>query len=293
MKQRILAGKTRFPNEKGDRDESSLCVRLKNVLQKNKPHFGNYQELPSRVRHLCPDIKYKKSQLSLDFPRWEFLMGQMRLDSVLAVEVGCNLGYFCLQIAQQQKCRAVGYEPVGEFVEAAGLMAKMLDVTDRCQFFEKSISLRNVKSLPQANLYIELNVLHHGGALFDVKRAAGSGGWQKYAVERLKRMRKRSERLLFQTGNSRGTETLFSPASSILTIRRILEDSGWNPVAVGFIADLDSMKYKIFSPREFHHIPLYRCLRNSSTGLVEYWAGGKIVAELATGLAARPIWFCV
>jgi len=293
VKRRVIFGKTESSNGRGDCDLYLLCRNLEITLQKSQPLFGNYQDLPSAVRRICPDLEYKKNQLSLDLPRWEFLRNQMRLESVRAVEIGSNLGYFCLQIAQQKKCEAFGYEPSGEFSEAASLMAKILNVSNRCVFFKKKIGLRNIHSLPQADLYIELNVLHHAGAIYDVEQADNRGNWRQYAVERLKRIRARSERLLFQTGNSRGKKTLFSPASSIVRIRRILEEAGWTPIAVGWIPDLSRLNYEIFTPREFHRIPLYRCVRNPLSGLVEYWLGTKLMAELATGLAARPIWFCV
>jgi len=90
-------------------------------------------------------------------------------------------------------------------------MARILNVSNRCVFFKKKIGLRNIHSLPQADLYIELNVLHHAGAIYDVEQADNRGNWRQYAVERLDESEHDPKDFCFRQGIAGVKKPFFRP----------------------------------------------------------------------------------
>jgi len=265
---------------------------LAGLIGDNSERFGNYQELPEFVKEIFPDLPYSKSQLSLDLPRWNFLDRQMDLSGLSVLEIGSNLGYFCLRLAREKGCRITGYEPIADYAKASEVMAEACGIADLCEFKAEGVSLNEIDALPEASLIIELNVLHHAGAVFDKDLAAGPEGWRRYAVDRLGKLRRKGRTLFFQTGNSRGDETLFPSNRAAHAMKDILEEAGWRILSVGAVANPDNQEYSVYGVGEIDQVPVYDCRRNVGTGMVEYWRDGKLAGQHITGLANRPVWIC-
>jgi hypothetical protein len=75
----------------------------------------------------------------------------------------------------------------------------MMGLGDAVAFEQRSIDLRFVRSLPQADLLICLNLIHHAGAQFDIPDVE-LRGWEEYACEWLAEVRGKCKAAVIGTG---------------------------------------------------------------------------------------------
>lgn len=269
---------------------------LLTCLRSESGRFSKYQELPPFVlEKLGGQLEardYQKSQLALDAARYDFFLEACPKMPATATEIGSNLGYFCLRLAHDFSCRTVGFEPMSSYVTAASAMAAMSDLDRVCNFRQEPVNLDDIQNLAEVDMLIELNVLHHAGVIFDVDAVSQSGGWRTYAVERLALLRERAKSLLFQTGNTANSRTLFPTVEAAEFIDGLLREAGWQIKAIGAVSDIQKMRYRIWSAKQIADVRTYHCERDRHTNLVSYRVGEELVAFLPTGLANRPIWYC-
>jgi len=268
---------------------------LMRILDSNNFRFGNYQVLPPEIESkFGQEIRssYSTKQLSLDASRYDFINSCMDLNSKKIVEIGSNLGYFILRLSAEKNCKATGYEPIKTYVEASNLMSEIMGVKDNATFINKAIGIDDINKIDFCDVYIELNVLHHAGIFFDEYCNASTDAWIKYSIDRLSRIRDISDSLIFQTGNTRNGAALFPSVDAVDFMADILVSAGWNIKSFGTIVDLESMRYREGSLSNSRTYSVYKSRRSTKTCLVEYSKDGKLVAELLTGLANRPIWIC-
>ena len=182
---------------------ANLEKQLTKQLADFRQIFSNYQMLPSFITDTGissrAELDYNVNQLPLDLPRYKFLTSQLSCSKFSVVEVGSNLGFFCLSLAKDYNCRAIGFEPISQYTKAATIMAEIGAINGLCEFSDKSVTLQDIKNLPTADLYIELNVMHHAGVVFDKAQLRNFGSWKDYAIARLSEYRNKSQMLLFQT----------------------------------------------------------------------------------------------
>lgn len=276
-------------------DESAVLTLLQD-LKSDGFRFSNYQELPKfALNYLARagvDIDYQKDQLSLDDARFAFLAEYWPAQPGRVAEIGSNIGYFCLRLAYEFRCIATGYEPISSYSRASSAIAELCELSDYCQFQADPINLKDIAKLEEVDLLIELNVLHHAGTVFDVDEVIALGSWRSYAVERLAQLKKRSEVLFFQTGNTSAGDALFPTEDAAVYMADILTEAGWRIVSVGAITDLTNFHYQSWSSENISDVQTYRCHRDSTTNLVKYYKSEKLAGALSTGLANRPIWIC-
>ena len=269
---------------------------IERCLEACNERFSNYQEIPKFIRAMLPrpvaKTKYEKRQLDLDERRYNFLIEQIKLNGLSVTEIGSNLGYFGLRLAHEFNCDYTGYEPLHAYCNAANTMAEAANLTSHCRFIAKPIGLDDIAALPASDLIVELNVLHHGGAIFDQEQVKRLHGWKNYAVERLGALRKKGSALLFQTGNVADNRSLFPTDQAVLFIFDLLSAAGWTPRQLATIDDLERLTYVIRDVSARAGARNYVCRRNPETNMVDYWADGRLAGSLISGLANRPIWFC-
>lgn len=258
--------------------------------------FSNYQDLPKfALNYLARagvDIDYRKDQLNLDNARFEFLSQHWPVQPGRVAEIGSNLGYFCLRLAHDFNCMTKGYEPIANYSRASSAIADLCELSDYCQFRADPVNIADIAKLEKVDLLIELNVLHHAGAVFDIDAVAARGGWRPYAVERLALLRMQTEVLFFQTGNTANGQALFPTEDAALYVADMLREAGWNILSVGAITDLAKFHYQSWSSQQLASVQTYRCHRDRTTNMVQYYLSDRLVGSLPTGLANRPIWIC-
>lgn len=269
---------------------------LDELLLGVRHRFSNYQRLPPFMETILERedyaLNYGVQQIDLDEARFRFLHDGLPLDGLAVTEIGCNLGYFLLRLAHESHCKTIGFEPIAAYCACIEQMAEIGRIADTVGVHARGVLLADIEDLPEADLIIELNVLHHAGAVFDQEAVSGMGTWDDYAHARLSALALKGEYLLFQTGNSAGNETLFPSEAAALFTHRLLAGAGWQVLQIGSIPDLTSLDY-VGSPGDRpEQVTTYHCHRNPDSDLVDYVREEKLCGSLPTGLANRPIWLC-
>ena len=256
--------------------------------------FRAYQAIPEFARARCPDLdglSYAQARIpGLDEARLDWLGEQFDDDIGSVLEIGANLGFFSLSLAERGAAPVHAYEPEAALSDATALIAGMIGLADRLHCRSTGVAIADLVDLPAVDLMIHLNVLHHAGIAYDHEAVAAAGGWMTYAHDYLAGIR--AERLFLQTGNSAGDATLFPSEDAIPVLGDLLAGAGWSVAAVGVIEDFDQLTYRTFGVDALATAPRARCSRNTETGLVDYERDGQVVASLETGAAARPLWLC-
>lgn len=270
-------------------------TNLKNLLNKKKFRFNNYQEIPKFIQKelLKKSIKlnYRQHQLLLDDSRLKFLTKNLKKKPKKVTEIGSNLGYFVFNLARKYNAKITGYEPINNYAKITKQLSKFAKLEKNIIIINDSIKLSNIKKLEKTDLIVELNVLHHAGNYFDILSVKKLGGWRNYALKRLTLLKKKANFLFFQTGNS-GKKQHFKSEESINFTSKLLKESGWKIIFFGTIKNLDTLRYSKGYLNKKKSYMEYECARNPKTNLVEYKNKKKLLKSLKTGMASRPLWIC-
>ena len=117
---------------------TTISEKLQDQLSSFHQLFSHYQQIPDFVFDKFFEDKdkpdYATNQLLLDAPRYEFLTSSLDCSKLNVVEVGSNLGYFCLSLAHDFDCQAIGFEPITNYQNAATLLADICNLRDCCSF---------------------------------------------------------------------------------------------------------------------------------------------------------------
>ena len=276
-------------------NQAAAARELQALLAEQVRDHGNYQVVPEVVlRHFSAAEQplYRQEQLALDAPRFTWLRDHLDCTGMVAVEIGANLGYFSIRLADSCGATVHAYEPIAAYAKAVNLMAQVIGLGARVHGHAEPVPLEKVAALPACDLMVSLNVLHHAGRSFATDVVRDENSWREYARRYLSACAGRAKWLFFQTGSTMGGSALFPSADAVPFTAKLLEDSGWSVVQTGVIADFSALTYASFSRAELDRVPRTSCRRDPATGLVAYTRDGKQVAALPTGLAQRPLWLC-
>jgi len=269
---------------------------LESLLNDVSERFNNYQRIPQPILDQHPelgDLSYQQNQLVLDEERYRWLLENGEIAKGMSVvELGASLGYFSLSLAKSFDANVTAYEPIKEYSQATQLIAEISSIDNQLKTKPFGPCLEDLDGIPESDLHINLNVLHHGGNVFDREKAEELGGWRNYAKTYLSKLATKAKFLFFQTGNVADGVGLFPGLESVPYLKNLLEESGWEVVAVGVNQNLPELNYTTYKGEGMVKAPLYHCARNTETNLVDYFQNDQKVASLETGLAQRPLWFC-
>lgn len=264
------------------------------LLNLCEERFSHYQKIPDFFDNISSEITsfdYTPEQILLDETRLSWFVEHTNiLTTESVVEIGSNLGFFCLSLAHQYGITVKGYEPIDAYAKAAQALADLAQLEARCNFFNRSICLNDIDDLPEADYLVHLNVLHHAGSVYDQEKVVSLGGWAQYATEYFSRLRKKFRYAFFQTGNMGKGTPWFDNNQTYQLLPGIFESAGWSVNKIGVIEDFNTLNYRTYTHDERSNIPLFNCRRNTETNLVEYLLEGKVIAKKPTGLAQRPLW---
>lgn len=275
--------------------QKKLEERVANFLQRKVGKFGNYQEIPPAVLYKAPNLKkieYEQNQIELDSARYTWLKNTYRETDFSALEIGANLGYFSLSLSADFGVSVEVYEPITDYSEVCKCLSRIAGVEHLVRVCNKSVGYRDIKSLNDVDLIINLNVLHHAGVAFDIDLVKSASEWEAYVKQYLKCVSRKSRYLFFQTGNMWQNQVLFSGKNATQFLAELLKSGNWEVLSIGVVEDPKHLVYSTYSSSELDSIPRIYCLRNQKTGLVDYFLDGNVIASLKTGLAQRSLWFC-
>lgn len=115
-------------------------------------NFARYQPLPWIGKH-----SFKRDTSTLQ--RWDAIQKEILEKGGSAMDIGCNLGYFVLSLAESGFYvigidMSPGYRVISEYVQKkAGL--------DNATFCSMILTPENISSLPKVDVVIFLSVWHH------------------------------------------------------------------------------------------------------------------------------------
>lgn len=271
--------------------------QLNDIIPRDKQEHYNYQDLASLIQVLTGEpypIGYRHEQIPLDEPRYQWLKARIaslpRADSVL--EIGGNLGYICLRLVQELGLRATCLEPIEDYVRISTFLARELGLAHLYQGRRALVLWDNLTDLPQADVLINLNVLHHAGRVFDCDVVGSLGGWEAYAQSYLAKLVHKGRYLFFQTGNTWPSARLFGNIEAPDFLADLLHRSGWRVIDLGIFDKLPQLSMTSYPLSEIGSVPRIRCERNATTDLVDYYHQDRLLASFPTGLAQRPLFFC-
>ena len=125
-------------------------------------NFARYQPLPWIGKH-----SFKRDASTLQ--RWRAIEVEIPAEGGSAMDIGCNLGFFVLSLAEKGFYAigidmSPGYRVISEYVQnRAGLRS--------AAFTSMALTPENIGSLPRVDVVIFLSVWHHWIKAFGIDRA--------------------------------------------------------------------------------------------------------------------------
>jgi len=158
-----------------------------------------------------------------------------------AIDLGGNSGYFSLSLVDEGLLSsATVFDNNADALKAGEQMASMMGLSDKVRFVRQDISLEWLRGLDPVDTVINLNLLHHAGALFDIDEVRRRG-WGSYASDWLAETRRLgSGRGVFGIGFKGGKPPNWNVPTSVRP-RAFLEmatSSGWNLVYDANVQDI-------------------------------------------------------
>lgn len=155
-------------------------------------------------------------------------------------DFGANTGFFCLSLAKADPSREVlaieGNPNHAKFIRtiAEGFNLRNLEVLSR------AVEIEDLELLPEVDVMLHLNVLHHAGSDFDSGKLKTPKDFLHYARNYLELLRGRVGTLVFQMGtNLWGDKTkpiinYADDTGKLLMFAALLRDAGWQVDRVAY-----------------------------------------------------------
>lgn len=208
---------------------------LKELIRGTTRH-GNYQQLPPCVPQeiLAEFTDYKT--IRLDEARFDWLASYKIFDHKSIVEIGANLGYFSLRAVSERGATSIAYEADSKLVEAINYIASLCKLDKKIEVRNEAFTINHPIELPQADVLIFQNVLHHAGFDFEQEVVPTIADWEQYAVRYLQRLTNVAPIMVFQMGYTWGggsdrlcpSETRWHSWTM-----ELLKQAGWNVLVCG------------------------------------------------------------
>jgi hypothetical protein len=274
-----------------------VIKHLNDIIPQEKKEHYNYQDLGALIHVLSGEahnVSYRQEQVPIDAERYRWLKARVASlgGSPSILEIGGNLGYICLRLVQELGVRATCLEPIEDYVRISNFLAQQFGLERLYQARQVFVLWDNLAQLPESDVVINLNVIHHAGRVFDNDVVAKLGGWAAYAQSYLEKLSAKSRYLFFQTGNTWPSTRLFENTKAPEFLADLLDKSGWRVIDVGIFNKLPDLSMASYPISEVARIPRIWCRRNPATDLVDYFRGDDLLTSFPTGLAQRPLFFC-
>ena len=228
---------------------AALERELETLLRAEGKH-ALYQMLPPA--YPGPRPVATEGMPRLDDRRFEYLRAHLpvSLAGERVVDIGANIGYFSFRLATELGASVVAYEPHAPHAKAMELIRAACRLEPgEFEVRNRGVALADVDEIPPARLVLLLNVLQHAGQDFDAREVPAIGRWREYAVEYLRRLRRRAQTLFFQLGytwlGSRGK--LCADEETIDFTLALVTDAGWRVASCGLIRDPERPVYEDYA----------------------------------------------
>lgn len=215
---------------------------------------GVYQQLP---QFLSDDFGGIQAPIDErwrgDRSRLAYLRTCVDFKGLRIVDIGANTGFFSLTLAHDDGASVTAVEPDPanrDFLKAVGQHYGLqhLNVSDA------PVTLDTVGNLPQSDLVLLLNVLHHAGDDFDRAYVPEAAALQAYMTDYLGRLAKTTRAMIFQLGynwcGNKATPILpvRRPFDMLDYLRPVFDQAGWHMDRVAVRFDTDDRRMVELEP---------------------------------------------
>lgn len=180
------------------KDKKMIIKELRRILSattKTKKHSA-YQILPSR---LVGQIDTQDIELH---PKWEserleYILSKIDIKNKSFLDIGCNTGYFLIEILDAGAVNVTGYEGGKNhhrFIQGA---IELLDIGEKAEVIGDYFDFK--RPIKHYDVGMLFNVLHHLGDDYDDKTISMNAAKVKM-IQQLNKMSESVDTLLFQMG---------------------------------------------------------------------------------------------
>lgn len=253
------------------------------TLIKGTTKHGNYQQLPPTLPPEILSQVYHYNSVRLESARFEWLDSHSVFKNKKILEIGANTGYFSIRAASERGSRSIAYEPDPKLAEAMRTISRMCNTDNNIEVRSEPFTLTKPEVLPQADLIINLNVIHHAGFDFDQENVKTIDDWKLYAIKYLKRLTGIAPLMVFQTGYTwgGGSDSLCPPGTRWHPwTEDLLKQAGWNILACGIaVKDVKTgqRSYVDLSDESTFDLNVITNRRNGIVSLVGKFMGPQII----------------
>ncbi|WP_434027916.1 class I SAM-dependent methyltransferase [[Pseudomonas] boreopolis] len=155
-----------------------------------------YQDIPSLLQPLLPAPAPGELRRH-DRERLRYLLARLGVAGRSVLDIGCNGGFFLLELLAAGASRATGYEGSRDHAEFLAQAAAALGLGERLQVHPRYYDFQGDSA--HHDVALLLNVLHHVGDDYG-DRGLNIAGAREEILRSLRRMRERCDVLVFQLG---------------------------------------------------------------------------------------------
>ena len=221
---------------------------LVRLLTSQSKH-GLYQTLPPELIKRYPALKKYSYTKRVDTERYDWFSRKIDFSGKHVIDVGANIGFFSFRLNKDFNCKNTLYEINEMHCKAINMIRQELQIDEssfRCH--NKGVGIEDIAGLPDADITLLFNVLHHAGDDFASDRVKNVDDWKDYAVEYLTLLGYKSEYLVYQSGRTwtGHKEHLCEDSEMVRYHKEILEKAGWKVMFTGIVENRKKVKYVDF-----------------------------------------------
>ncbi len=226
---------------------TTLKDRLQALYHDDTKH-ANYQNIPAFVREAMGYSESIDEGWRGDSARYHLILDELRIGPNQVIgDVGANTGFFTLSLAHANpRARFVAYETNPNHVDFVRLIVDAFEMTN-VSVLPTAIDLAGIDDLPQHDVLLHLNVLHHAGHDFDRALVDSTQDFAGYAATYLSKLRHRTATLVFQMGSNWGGDktTPIVPVrddcGKIMLTQRLFAEAGWRVTSIAMATHQDDV----------------------------------------------------
>ena len=140
-----------------------------------------------------------------DTARYDYIskyLEQIQYESL--VDIGANTGKFCLELAHTNKDKTFfAYEINSNYIDLINCIKQYFDMNN-IKAINEAADKEGLSKIEECDVMLHMNVLHHAGVDFDARYVMDIEMFEEYAVEYLKLLSDKCNRLVFQLGYNWG-----------------------------------------------------------------------------------------
>lgn len=216
------------------RDVDSFKRHLAALYEDASKH-SSYQSIPEFVATALDYRVQIDENWRGDRVRLEYILSRLGGSDLRRwADFGANTGFFSLSLAHGSAAREV--LAIEANPRHAAFLAAVAETFELANFrvIDRPLGIDDLESVPEQDVLLHLNVLHHAGADFDLGEVTGPDDFFAYAERYLSRLRPRTRLLVFQLGSNLWgdkSRPLVDPRDDAGRLRRfssLLAAAGWS-----------------------------------------------------------------